>query len=391
MRETTAQIAERQERAYEKAISFGELYKALKKSCRNVRWKDSVSGYEINGLKNTYKLMESLQNGKYKIDTYYRFVLKEPKVRNIVATRLKDRQFQRSLCDHVLYPEITKSFIRDNVACQEGKGVEDAHRRMKAHLRRHYNKYGPDGWVLACDIHHFFDETPHSVSKAALAGRIKSPRALEKCEQIIDSFGGDKGTGLGSQVSQLTQLLVLSDVDHVIKDKMRIKRYMRYNDDFCAISDDKRELINALDEIRRMAAEKGLSLNKKTRIYPLKEGVKWLKWDFRLTNSGKVVMTPVRGKESEERRKLRKLKGRLGIGKTTMDDVRKHYQGFIANMERGNTRAIILKMNRYYKEVFGEEYPYVEKRKRKRKGAKGRGPGAKRAEGNQRSSPGSSD
>ena len=89
------------------AITFGELYKGLKKSCCNVRWKDSVTGYEANGLKNTYLLRQSLLNGTYKISGYQRFRVHEPKEREIVATRLKDRQFQRSLCDNVLYPQIT--------------------------------------------------------------------------------------------------------------------------------------------------------------------------------------------------------------------------------------------------------------------------------------------
>ena len=55
---------------FDKAIEFGNLYKALKKSCRNVRWKDSVVGYEANGLKNTYLLRQDILHGKYKISPY---------------------------------------------------------------------------------------------------------------------------------------------------------------------------------------------------------------------------------------------------------------------------------------------------------------------------------
>ena len=102
--------------SYEKVIDFDSLYKGLKKSCRNVRWKDSTVGYEANALKNTYRLRQSLLNGRYKIDRYQHFTVYEPKKREIVATRLKDRQFQRSLCDNGFYEQITKSFIADSAA-----------------------------------------------------------------------------------------------------------------------------------------------------------------------------------------------------------------------------------------------------------------------------------
>ena len=140
--------------SYDDVISFDSLYKGLKKSCSNVRWKDSVVGYEYNRLKNTYKLKQDLLSGKYKIDRYQYFVIHEPKRREIIATRLKDRQFQRSLCDNELYEQITKSFITDNCACLRGRGVDYTLNRLTAHLRRYYNAHNTEGWVLKCDIHH---------------------------------------------------------------------------------------------------------------------------------------------------------------------------------------------------------------------------------------------
>lgn len=57
--------------AYEQVISFDNLYKGLKESCRNIRWKDSTVGYEGNALKNTYRLRQTLLNGTYRGDTYH--------------------------------------------------------------------------------------------------------------------------------------------------------------------------------------------------------------------------------------------------------------------------------------------------------------------------------
>lgn len=102
----------------EKVCSFESLYKAMAKCRKGVMWKDSVARYSNNGLASVLKLCNSLEDNTYKIDDYHRFTIYEPKEREIVSTKLKDRIFQRSLCDNYLYDAITKSFIYDNCACQ---------------------------------------------------------------------------------------------------------------------------------------------------------------------------------------------------------------------------------------------------------------------------------
>ena len=106
---------------FEEAISFGNLYSGLLSSQKGVIWKASVSGYSLNGLKNTYKLRQEILNGTYRISQYGEFLITEPKVREVLATRIKDRQFQHSLSDNILYPALTRTFIRDNCACQKEK------------------------------------------------------------------------------------------------------------------------------------------------------------------------------------------------------------------------------------------------------------------------------
>ena len=326
------------------AITFEELYKGLKLSCRNVRWKDSVTGYEANGLKNTYLLRQSLLDGTYIISGYQRFRVHEPKEREIVATRLKDRQFQRSLCDNVLYPQITRSFIRDSCACLRGRGVDDALNRLTVHLQRYYRKHGAKGWVLKCDIRHYFAETPHNVAKAAIRKRLTDQRAAFYTDQIIDSFGGDTGIGLGSQVSQLTELAVLDDLDHYIKERLRIRHYLRYMDDFILIHEDRAVLENALKDITEKLAALGLTLNSKTQIYPLKQGVIWLKWRFILTDTGKVVRRIGRKSVVRERRKLKRMAKLAESGRISADALKESFNSWKAHAQRGNCRKIISDM-----------------------------------------------
>ena len=343
---------------YEKAISFKELYRGLRLSARNVKWKDSVAIYYVNGLKHTYRLRQNLLNGRYKIDQYQRFMIYEPKVREIVATRIKDRQFQRALTDNVLYPQITHGFIRDNIACQKGKGVDDALNRMDAHLHRYYRKHGCEGWVLKCDIRHYFAETRHDVAKAAIRKRVTDDEAYARAAEIIDSFGGDKGIGLGSQVSQLVELAVLDDFDHWVKERLRIKHYVRYMDDFILIHEDRAVLDDALRQIAAKLGEIGLVLNAKTHCHPLKQGIVFLKWHFYLTDTGKVIRKISKRSIQKEKRRLKAIAEKVKEGLAAEEDLSTSFQSWAAHAKRGNARRVINKMDGLYNGLLKEVREY---------------------------------
>ena len=336
---------------YEKAIRFEALYQGFRKSKRNVGWKDSVAGYAADALKNTARLKDEIENGTYRISPYQRFMVHEPKTREIVATRFRDRQFQRSLCDTVLYKQMTRGFIYDNCACQIGKGVDFALNRLDTHLHRYYRKHGADGWVLRCDIRHYFPDTPHESAKAAVRKRVTDERAYQRVCEIIDSFGGDRGIGLGSQVSQLIELALLDDTDHWIKERMRIRHYIRYMDDFILIHHDRKVLEETLEGIRQRVEALGLQLNSKTQIFPLKQGIIFLKWHFWLTDTGKVIRKICRKNVARQRRKMKKLAGKVMAGEMPEEYLWMSFQSWRANAQRGNARGAILNMTRLYGEL----------------------------------------
>ena len=334
--------------SYEEAISFDSLYKGLRESCKNVRWKDSVVGYENNGLKNTLKLRRNLLNNTYSIDKYQVFTIYEPKKRVIVATRLKDRQFQRALCDQGLYGEITRSFIHDNGACLKGRGVDYTLNNLTKHLRRYYLKHGNNGWVLKCDIHHYFPSIRHDVAKQAIRKRVKDVMIADRACEIVDSFGGDKGIGLGSQVSQLVALAVLDDLDHYIKERLRVKHCIRYMDDFILIHPNKEYLKFCRKEIETKLQAIGLELNNKTSLYPLKQGVVLLQWHFYIMPSGKILRRMNKKKHGKQRRKLRKLLAKEKTGDYRPGTAKESLVSFLANASRGDTYHERQRMLAYY-------------------------------------------
>jgi RNA-directed DNA polymerase len=355
---------ERMDEAKEKICKFRSLYKAMHRCKKNVMWKDSVAGYIKNGLVNTYKLRRQLLDGSYKIDKYSVFTIYEPKIREIVSTRMKDRVFQRSMSDNYLYAEITKSFIYDNHACQVGKGTSRARARLVRHMQQYFKKHGMDGWVLQCDLTNFFGSTHHDIAKNAVSLRVSNEWVNNHTYKIIDSFnqGEDPevGMGLGSQITQLIELAVLDRLDHIIKEELRIKYYIRYNDDFILMHEDKEHLKYCLKRINEHITSLGLILSKKkTRLYPLKQRIKFLGFKFQLTKTGKVIKRLSKENVTHVKRKLRRMKKLVDIGVLTKEDVDKCLEAWKAHAKQGNTHSLILSMNRFYENLWKEGNEHV--------------------------------
>lgn len=329
--------------------NFDNLYKALKKCCRNVRWKTSVTQFEINALSNVSKLHIELSTDTYQLKTYTEFDVHEPKHRHISATRIRDRVVQRSFCDNYFYQLITKSFIYDNCACQIGKGPDFAINRLKHYYSEFYyihrNNYG---WVLKCDIHHFFESLNHDILKQLLIKKDMDEFSLNFIFQIIDSFG-DVGLGLGSQVSQLLALLYLNELDHIIKEKFHIRTYIRYMDDFIIIHKDKEKLLEVLDFLNKYLSSIGLQLNNKTILQPISKGISFLKWKFSLTNSGKVLMLVNKHEITRKRHKLKAIINKYKSGQITKEQLNQSIRGIMNHLSKGMTFKARQNLNDFIK------------------------------------------
>ena len=342
-----------------KVCDFNNLYEAMTKCRKGVMWKDSVARVSNNALVNTLKLQNSLIEGTYKIDKYYEFTIHEPKRREIVSTKIKDRIFQRSLCDNYLYETITKSFVYDNCACQTGKGTDFARDRLNCHMQRFFRKHKLNGYVLNCDMKNYFGSTPHSLAKETIRNYVKDEWVLEHIDNLISSYAkeGDSevGLGLGSQITQILQLAVLDKLDHYIKEELKIKQYIRYMDDFILIHHDKEYLKKCLIEIERIVTGMGLDTNKKkTQIFPLKQGINFLGFKFRLTDTGRVIRLLDKSNIKKRKRKLRGYKRLVDQGRMTREKADECYVSWKAHAKNGNSYQLIKRMDSYYENLWKE-------------------------------------
>jgi hypothetical protein len=347
--------------SFERVCDIDNLYASFKKSKSGVNWKESVQRYEANALRNLVETRRRLLNGESVQKGFMEFTLNERgKIRLIKSVHISERVVQKCLCDQVLVPILSNGLIYDNGASIKGKGVHFSIKRLIAHISKFYRKNGNsnDGYCLTIDFAKFFDSIDHGALFLMLEKDIKDNRVSDLTKKFISVFGNGKSLGLGSQVSQIAAIYFPNTLDHFIKDIKREKFYGRYMDDLYIVHRDKEHLNQLLDEIKNVCAGLEITINeKKTRIVKLASGVNFLKGKYILLPSGKVLRRPCKDSTKRMKRKLKKFRNLIDIGKMNYSDLRSAYQSWRGNYKkRFNAYRRVGFMDKLYGELFIENH-----------------------------------
>jgi hypothetical protein len=107
---------------------------------------------------------------------------------------------------------------------------------------------------------------------------VKDRDFLEMAKRIIfdnfDRTGSKVGIPIGNYTSQFFGNIYLNELDHFVKEKLKIKYYVRYMDDFIFLLQDKNECVKTRKIVEEYLKEKlELELNNKTNYFKVKQGV----------------------------------------------------------------------------------------------------------------------
>jgi hypothetical protein len=283
-------------------------------------------------------------------------MIHDPKEREIQALGYADRVVQHSLCDNVLTPFFERRLIYDNCACRIGKGTHFGMRRLAGFMREHYAKHGASGWILKADVRKYFPSIDHGILKERLRRVIRDENVMRLLETIIDSFNADTGKGIpmGNQTSQLFALYYLDPVDRLIKEFMRVGRYVRYMDDMALVHPSRDFLVECLERMRDLARYGlKLELNEKTQIFPIRNGVDFLGWHFYLTETGKVIKKLRSSSKTRLKRRLAELQREYAEGKAGPERVDRCFASINGHLKHGHTWR--LRTTLYDKTIFSRE------------------------------------
>ena len=329
---------------WEKVVSFENLYRSAYQVFRGKRGKAHAGDFFYRLEGNLFQLRRELFSRSYRPGEYRTFRIMEPKPRMISAAPLRDRVVHHALVN-VIEPVFERIFIHHSYACRKGKGTHRALRRFIAWGRS-------SRFVLKMDIRKFFPSIDHDIMKHTLRRTLKDPDVLWLCdliidrsneqERVLDRFPGDdlltpvmrrKGLPIGNLTSQFFANVYLDGLDHFVKDRLGVKKYLRYVDDFCCFHDDKPYLSSLRAAVSEYLAGIRLRLNEgKSRVRRLKEGIEFL---------GFVVLPDrVRLNQRATRRqrlRIRRLQREYAAGVKSWEEVGRSLAAWNAHAAHGDT------------------------------------------------------
>ena len=325
-----------------------QLYDSMRKCQKGVTWKPSVKSFVLNSEERLYDMEMQLKNGTWKNGKTKEVQILYPKKRTALSTRFRDRVYQRSINDNALYPQMTNSFIYANAACQTGKGTDFTRKLVKRYLVSYIKENGVDGYVIQIDIHGYYQNMQHDKVKECFKKHV-DPETFQMASKILDAqYTGNAGYNPGSQMVQIAGISLLSSEDHFIKEKLHTRCFIRYQDDFWAVSKDKNDAESAFHAIEKKLNQKGFELNpKKSHVTPLSKGFRFLGFDYRITKSGKIIMTLNSDNVRHERRKLKRMVNKSRKGEMLPSKIDECYDSWKNNAKNGNSHNLLKRTDRY--------------------------------------------
>jgi len=225
---------------FDEIISLENLFSAWREFRRGKRNKPDVQEFELNLEDNIFNLRRELEDKTYQHSPYASFYIKDPKLRNINKASVKDRLLHHAVF-RKLYPIFDKTFIYDSYSCRIGKGTHKAVNRLEQFCRKLSKNNHHKIFALKCDIKKFFDSVNQEILLELIKKKISDESTFWFVEKIIKSF--KSGLPLGNVTSQLFANIYLNELDQFIKNKFKIKYYLRYCDDFIILSRNKEYLL----------------------------------------------------------------------------------------------------------------------------------------------------
>lgn len=235
----------------------------------NTKNKLKLEKFENNYVSNMIYIKKILKNKSYMPGKYNIFLIKEPKLRIIMSQNIIDKLINHVVSQYFLINIFESSLIEENVATRKSKGTKQGIILLKKYLNEVKNE---NFYVLKFDISKYFFNLDHEIIKKLLVNKIKDKDVLNILFSIIDSTDSNyvnkeinllkkkeicriansnckdkkrlikeinelpnyklgKRLPIGNMSSQFLAILYLNELDHFIKNELKIKYYIRYMDD----------------------------------------------------------------------------------------------------------------------------------------------------------------
>ena len=358
---------------YQKINNIDNIIYIYKKQVRvNTKNKNRIESFEDFFIEQISTIKEMINNKEIHFNKYSVFLIKIPKYRIIMRQSIRDKVINQLVAKYILVNALDKRLIDSNVATRIEKGTHYGINLTKRYINEEKN-ISRNFYILKCDITKYFYNINHNILINKLKKVIKDNDALNIVERILNStneeyinkkinklkereisrypnkkeeinklpiYMNGKGLPIGNTTSQILAIFYLNDLDHYIKEKLKIKHYIRYMDDIILIHQDKDYLRSCFKIIEeKLNNEFDLTLNKKSKIINIKNGLDFLGFRFILNKKGKLIL-----KVRNDTKKRLKKKIKKAIKNKDNKKMKVLKASYMGHLSFGNCRDLINKV-----------------------------------------------
>ena len=198
------------------------LYAAYRKATKGKRYTAGHLAFKQHLAANIGMLRDALLDGSYRPSEPRKFMVYEPKPRQISALPFADRVVQHALCN-IIEPIFEKTFLPNSHACRTGRGTHTAVVAAQAHMRQGHT------WVLQMDFAKFFASVDRKTLHAEIERKVSCRATLALIAHIVPATG--TGLPIGNLTSQLFANVYGHIWDRFITHKIKLSAWIRYMDD----------------------------------------------------------------------------------------------------------------------------------------------------------------
>lgn len=366
---------------YDEILDLKKIQKIYNKRVKvNTKNKSKLEKFENNYVSNMVYIKNILESKNYNPGRYNLFIINEPKIRLIMSQNIIDKIINHVITEYFLINVFNKSLIEENIATRKNKGTHYGIKLLKRYLNKLKDK---EFYVLKFDISKYFFNIDHEIIKNIIRTKIKDADVLNIVDKIIDStdsvyvnkdintlrnnyikslkkynnsnstnkiaelkklptYEKGKGVPIGNMSSQFLAILYLNELDHFVKEKLKIKYYIRYMDDGILLHEDKEYLKYCLKEIEKIIIKYKLKLNSKTQITRIKQGFDFLGFKYYIKNN-KVIMKVKNQTKKRFKSKMKKLYSLVDNNKIKVSDLNQVKASYLGHLNYGNSKKLIYK------------------------------------------------
>jgi RNA-directed DNA polymerase len=286
------------------AADFRRLHAAWRAARRGKKPSPNQLAFDSFWIDGLIDLETALKSGTWSPRPTTCFVARQPKAREIHAPDFADR-----VVHHWLVPQLEAIyepiFIHDSYSNRRGKGTHAAVERLKGFVRQVASGQG-GGWYLQLDIANCFNSVDRRILWSLLKPRIgglsieaqRAAHALLKRSPLeqgvhyvcrpdqyqrvpehkrLASAPPGCGIAIGNLSSQFLVNVYMNELDQFVKHVLKVKRYVRYVDDFVLVHQSREQLEAWRLAIEQFLGERlRLKVKSGPKLRPFAEGIDFL-------------------------------------------------------------------------------------------------------------------